>query len=286
MTFMFTPKPEISFTESGEGTPVVLLHGSASNSKQWRSLTEYLNGRFRVICPDLPGYGRSKDVGGNRVKTLEEIVRLLEPVFDHYDEPVHLVGHSFGAAVALKAARMHPGKVRSLTMIEPAVFNLVWAKHGVLSAKTKQFVCAARSSQSALEEGDAWSAMRIFLDFWNGEGSWGRTSLSLCQKLATCAAQIQDDFSALVMDKFTDLDAAGVVCPVLNVTGANSPSEMRMISETLQQSLPFIRHEVVTDAGHMLPMTDPHLTDPMIGEFLEQVDFGWQDAKNEILIAA
>ena len=50
------------FREQGQGAPVVALHGSASNAKQWRGLMDYLKGRFRVIAPDLPGYGKSDPV--------------------------------------------------------------------------------------------------------------------------------------------------------------------------------------------------------------------------------
>ncbi len=107
---------QIATREEGAGVPVVLLHGSASDSRQWRSLTGWISGRYRVIAPDLPGYGGSHRV--RRGATLETLAETLAPMLTP-GAPVHLVGHGFGGAVALKAACMFPGHVRSLTLIEP-----------------------------------------------------------------------------------------------------------------------------------------------------------------------
>ena len=75
----------------GAGHPVVALHGSASSGAQWRSLVGYLEGRFRVITPDLPGYGASAHlpVGG-----LAGDARAVAALIDRIGGPVHLVGYS------------------------------------------------------------------------------------------------------------------------------------------------------------------------------------------------
>ena len=51
--------PGLEYRVRGEGNPVIALHGSASTGAQWQSLVGYLEGRFRVYTPDLPGYGGS-----------------------------------------------------------------------------------------------------------------------------------------------------------------------------------------------------------------------------------
>lgn len=271
MRTIFSHAPAIHAPQSGDGAPVVLLHGSASNSSQWRSMVGCLEGRFKVITPNLSGYGKSVSSAAMADLTLAEIARALLPVIDPEGRPVHLVGHSFGGAVALRFASMFPGKVGSLTLIEPAAFNVIRDKVNQLP-----FMQAVRSSRVAMAEGDAWNSMRIFIDYWNGVEAWNRTSHGLRQRLAAMAGLVHRDYAALASDPFTDQDAASVVCPTLVVTGDNSPSDMNHIVAALEARIPFLRSEVISATGHMMPLTDPHIIDPMVGEFIAKVEFWWQ----------
>ena len=275
---------QIATREEGTGVPVVLLHGSASDSRQWRSLTGWLSGRYRVIAPDLPGYGASRAArrGGATLATLAD---ALAPILME-GAPVHLVGHAFGGAVALKAAGMFPGHVRSLTLIEPVAASVLWTERGYDIPETREFLAAIRSSATALAEGDAWHAMARVIDFWNGEGAWARTSFGLRQALAAKVGPVHDDFAALAADVTTERDLAGVVCPVLSLRGSRSPAVTWAVARHLRTALPFVRHVEVAGAGHMLPLTDPHLVDPMIGRFLARVDRGWQDRFGSVARAA
>jgi lipase len=276
---------DIAIRQEGEGTPVIALHGTASDSQQWRSLTGWLSGRYRVIAPDLPGYGGSRAAGRGRVLTLHDIAASLRPLITA-GTPVHLVGHSFGGAVALKAACLFPGHVRSLTLIEPAAFGALWSERGNSGQDSDALRTAARNSRVALAEGDAWEAMRHIIDFWNGEDAWERTSFRLRQILAAQVAQAHRDFDALEGDVTTAMDLAGVVCPSLSLRGTRSPQVTAAIAEHLRRRLPFVRHEEIEGAGHMLPLTDPHIVDPMIGNFLARVDLGWQDNIGSRALAA
>src|SRR4051812_20714314 len=80
----------------GEGKPVVALHGSASTGAQWRTLAGFIGGRFRVITPDIPGYGSSAPGLGSG---LADDARAIAALIAATDRPVHLVGYSYGAAV-------------------------------------------------------------------------------------------------------------------------------------------------------------------------------------------
>ena len=113
------------FREQGTGAGVVCLHSNASSSGQWRTLTDLLSNRFTVIAVDGYGAGKSPQWPVGPALRLEDEVRLLDPALNRAGDRFHLVGHSYGAAVAVKAALMQPQRVRSLVLYEPTLFHLV-----------------------------------------------------------------------------------------------------------------------------------------------------------------
>ncbi|MFF3570560.1 alpha/beta fold hydrolase [Nocardia jiangxiensis] len=113
---------EIFFTEAGSGPAVVLLHGGgpgASGLSNYSRNIDALAGRFRVIVPDLPGYGRSD----KRIDQSDPFGDLARAVGDLLDEigiaTAHLVGNSYGGAAALRLAMDRPGKVGRMILMGP-----------------------------------------------------------------------------------------------------------------------------------------------------------------------
>src|SRR5215510_8252736 len=105
--------------------PIVLLHCSGSTGAQWRALAAELGDRYRVLTPDLIGYGAAAPWSGRGQFRLADEAAPVRSVIGRVAEPVHLVGHSYGGAVALHIARTRPELLRSLTLIEPSAFHLL-----------------------------------------------------------------------------------------------------------------------------------------------------------------
>ena len=105
--------------EHGEGAPVLLIHGWPDSARLWRHQVPVLvaNG-YRVITPDMRGFGRSEhpaEVAGYR---LRNIVGDVGAILDHFGiDQAHVVGHDWGAAVAWLAAILAQDRVRTLTAI-------------------------------------------------------------------------------------------------------------------------------------------------------------------------
>ncbi|HPC11709.1 MAG TPA: alpha/beta fold hydrolase, partial [candidate division Zixibacteria bacterium] len=109
----------------GEGATILCLHASTSSSKQWQPLAERMAARYRVVAADLYGYGQSPEWHGERPLTLDDEISLIADEIAAADEPVHLVGHSYGGAVAARVAVAYPDRVASLTLYEPVMFGLL-----------------------------------------------------------------------------------------------------------------------------------------------------------------
>jgi pimeloyl-ACP methyl ester carboxylesterase len=101
---------------SGDGTPVVLLHGVPETSSAWHGIAPGLADGRRVLCPDLPGLGGSAYSGPYDIPLLvEQLMALLE-----HEVPggrVDLVGHDWGGRLALAMVAAHPDRFRSLVVV-------------------------------------------------------------------------------------------------------------------------------------------------------------------------
>ena len=94
----------LDYLETGQGTTVILIHSTVSGNRQWKTLMEDLGGDFRVLAPNLMGYGKTSSWLGDRTLNLSDQVQLIEPLIESSDQKVYLVGHSYGGSVAMKAA--------------------------------------------------------------------------------------------------------------------------------------------------------------------------------------
>lgn len=110
---------DLGFLVSGEGPPVVLLHGLGASSLVWHAQQPELSRRHRVYALDLPGSGRSPmppmpPSGDWVVEAVNGFVARVA------GGPVTLVGHSMGGAIALRCALERPDLVSSLVLVAPA----------------------------------------------------------------------------------------------------------------------------------------------------------------------
>ena len=130
-----------------------------------------LAGRFRTLAVDLYGSGKSPDWPADRPLTLADEVALLEPIFGSVGDRFHLIGHSYGGAVALKAALAGPGRLRSLVLFEPVLFALLNADDPAQPA-AREITAVRDDTIAAVDRGDLDTAGARFVDYWTGAGAW------------------------------------------------------------------------------------------------------------------
>lgn len=107
---------KVHYTESGKGTAVVLLHGFLENTTMWYNLEMLLNYKYRVICVDLLGHGKTDNIG--YIHTMSQMAEAVKTVLDVLSiRRSFFVGHSMGGYVALAFADLHPDNVKGLVLL-------------------------------------------------------------------------------------------------------------------------------------------------------------------------
>jgi pimeloyl-ACP methyl ester carboxylesterase len=256
------------FRETGGGPTVVCLHASASSSRQWLPLMEYLGPRYHVLAADSYGSGSSPAWRAKRPLTLRDEVALLEPVFARARGPLMLVGHSYGAAVALVAALEHPERVHALALYEPTLFSLVDAESPAPN-DVDGFRAAFAETAALFESGDAPAAGKRFVDYWSGPGSFERMPEARQGQVATSMACIRSWAHACLQEPTPLRAFSWVGAPVLFMMGEDSPASSRAVGKLLVRALPRVQVIEFEGMGHMGPVTHPEPVNQVISRFLE-----------------
>jgi pimeloyl-ACP methyl ester carboxylesterase len=231
---------------------------------------ERLSPTHRVLAPDCYGSGKSPEWPSDRTIRLDDEVDFLEPVLAAAGESCVLVGHSYGAAVALIAALRHPERVRALALYEPTLFALVDAEKPPPNGADgiRNTVAAAGA---ALDAGDRESAARLFIDFWMGDGSWTRMPTQRKPAIVDSIVNLRRWGYALSTEPTPAKAFADVRAPVLYMVGENSPESAHAVARILLPMLPRVRMVHVPGVGHMAPVTDAETINAEIARFLGEV---------------
>jgi pimeloyl-ACP methyl ester carboxylesterase len=259
--------------EAGAGVPLVCIHASASSSSQWRPLMDRLAGRFRTLAVDLHGSGKSPQWPADRPLTLADEVALLEPIFGSVGDRFHLIGHSYGGAVALKAALAGPGRLRSLVLFEPVLFGLLNAEDPAQPA-AREISAVRDDTIAAVDRGDLDAAGGRFVDYWMGAGAWASMPDTRRRPVATAMRKVKSEWHA-VFEEPAPLSAFGALdVPTLCLVGSDSPASSRAVARLLAKTLPRVTEVEIEGVGHMGPVTHPNRINALIEGHLDQLTPG------------
>ena len=239
----------LSYELVERGERVVLLHASAFVS-WYGPLVEQLvdvstlRYRRRLVPSDGERY---------RPLTVAEDAAFCARLMDHLGWPTaHVVGHSYGALIALQLAIDTPERVRSVALLEPAARGISSSEH---------VVAALRPVIAAYKSGDTARAVDLFLRHVCGDGYRGVLERVLPgafdEALGEADLFFQAEMPAVQQFSFGPNDAERVTQPVLNVRGADSVPRFVQGSELVQSWFPRAERLTVPDAGHLLMVQNP-----------------------------
>jgi len=253
------------WTSFGQGPRRALaIHCSLAHSGSWGGMARHLSGALTIRAFDMPGHGRSAPWDG-RGEIQEETARIAA---DLCDGPTDLIGHSFGATVALRLAVMRPDLVRSLVLIEPVFFA---AGFGADPGARSAFDAAMGGFAQAMAAGDRMAAARAFTGVWGAGADWDdvpepqRHAMAAQMPLIEAAQPVlYDDAAGLLADGVLQ----AVTVPALLIEGSQSPAIIAAINAGLAARLPQADRAVIMGAGHMAPITHPAQVSAEILQFL------------------
>ncbi len=263
-------KIQLHYREAGSGPKVVCIHSNASSSAQWRGLMDKLATTHHVLAPDSYGAGKSSDWHSDRRISLQDEVKFIEPVLELAGTPLSLVGHSYGAAVALVAAISHPTHVNSIVIYEPTLFSLVDAESAGPN-DADGIRNAVEASSAALDAGDHDAAAEHFIDYWMGRGSWAATPSQRKPAITASMVNVRRWAHALFTEPTPPQAFATLNIPVLYMLGESSPESARAVARVLIPALPNVRVVEFAGLGHMAPITHPEVINAEIANFLRDV---------------
>jgi pimeloyl-ACP methyl ester carboxylesterase len=232
------------------GDPAFLLHCSLAHAGAWDGVARALADRLTLTAPDLVGHGK----GPARDPARDYHDHCTETALAHLPAgPCHLVGHSFGATVALRLALDHPDRVASLTLIEPVLFAAARGQPGWQAHRA-----AMAGLGPLLAAGDAEGATRLFLSAWGGGVPLDAMPATQRSYMSGRIWVVPASAPALEEDSADLLPRLGqIACPVLLLEGAQSAPVIAEIQAALAAAIPQARRAVIAGAGHMAPITHP-----------------------------
>jgi pimeloyl-ACP methyl ester carboxylesterase len=250
----------LPYDEAGSGAPLVLLHAGIADRSMWAAhLAPLADAGFRVIAPDLPGFGDAPE-GPGPLAPWQEVLAALDAL--GLDDAV-LVGDSFGAAVALRVAYLAPGRVRAL-----ALLSMRWEE----VEQSERLTAVWAAEEAALERGDVDAAVQAVVDGWTLPDSPPelRERVAAMQRRAFELQLAAGDLEPAPDPLDEDPDwPARLQMPVLLAAGERDMPDVQESVHVLKGRIPHARAEFIAGAGHLAPLETPEAFRALLLDFLQ-----------------
>lgn len=260
----------IAYQDVGSGPTVILAHCSGASHGAWAPLVAALRDRYRVLAPDLLGYGRSERWPVNaRLHPWSDLGALLA-LAELAGAPAHFAGHSYGGTVALEAARVLGPRVRSLTLIEPIAFHLLGLTGR--TRESREITDVGRRMTEALRRRRDREAAGVYMKYWAGRMQWWAMSPKARRRVVQTVGKVGAEFEMVSYLSRTVGDYRAIHTPTRLIVGERSPRPARAIVDDLFNILPDVHVRQLAGAGHMSLLTHPAPVSTLVAEHIDAAE--------------
>jgi pimeloyl-ACP methyl ester carboxylesterase len=260
----------VSYAKYGSGPPLVLLHGSFSNhTSNWTFVKPFFERQFTVYAIARRGRGETDATEGHSLEDESmDVVTLIQAI----DEPVFLLGHSYGAQIALAAVAKVPDRVRKLVLYEPPYPHIIPKE--------------ALERLEILAQAEQWDdfAVMFFRDilFVPVQELDELRTTDLWQVIIADARASLGDLRSLVSYDFKADCFHALRVPVLLQIGSKSPRNL-YITDAIAAVLPDIRIEELPGQAHEGMTTAPKMYAESVSCFLTHDQTSSAEAESSIV---
>lgn len=240
---------DLFLRDFGQGPEqALMLHCGLGQSGMWKGVASHLSDRLSLRAPDLPGHGRSP--AWQQGDPHDQATRAIRPIAQ---KGMHLIGHSFGATIALRLALEDPDAFASLTLIEPVFF--VAASGGEIKDTHR---AAEETFFDVFRQEGPLKAARAFNRLWGGGVPWDKFPPEAQKAMASNMAFVVGTEPSLWQDSAGMFKPGGLErlsMPVTLLRGAETVPVIGEVHKGLIERMSQAKDIVIPGAAHMLVMT-------------------------------
>lgn len=236
---------KLYYETCGAGKPIVMLHAGIADHRMWAGQCSELSKHFRVITPDLRGYGKST--------TKEAPYRFCDDVYlliRHLGlRTVSLVGCSLGGRTVLDLMITHPEVVERALLVAPGLRGYQYTDFETLAKDA--------AVEKLVAEGKIEDAVDSMTDLWVAGLNRNRKSVD-AEAWELVRRMIIDNYEA-VMHRFPEAgidfnmisSLGGIKVPPLVMIGDKDLPDMQEVSRIVSEKIPGAERQVIRDAAHL-----------------------------------
>jgi pimeloyl-ACP methyl ester carboxylesterase len=255
----------LTYQDIGDGPVVFLIHGHPLDHTMWQPQVEFLRSRYRLVVPELRGYGAASLPAGTRVTLLDDFAADILALADIlHIERFAMVGLSLGGQIALETYRQAPERIRALVL-----------------ADTFASLDTPEQKQTRLETAERFDR--------DGFGNFATESLYKMMTPANAEAfpAVAEHIKQMVHDSNPHGAAAAlrgrtmrrdyipllsqITAPSLIIVGREDAFTPVALSEEMHRGIPGSRLEIIEDSGHMSNLERPEKFNSILGPFLDSL---------------
>ena len=252
------------FGDTDSNRPAIAIHCTMGSGAMWQPVLGGLG--LDVTAPDLPSHGKSAMWDPATHPDYQKLATQIAASF--IGRPVDLIGHSFGALVALRIAVAAPEAVRSLTLIEPVLFAAVTQGPEIERLRAEQ-----AKLERLLQSGLAEDAARAFMAQWGAGVPWETLPEAQRDRFVSQIPVVGNVTPANFEDPGNILRTGGIEmidAPVMILHGDQTPEITPLVCAAIAERCQDVATATIPGAGHMLPVTHGEILAELIAMNIER----------------